>query len=188
MLQTRTFDHYKYLPKKVTDAGFDLNKQTTPKELLLSMTRLDGFELQELKENFDNRYDELRHQDRNFMIQDFVGDYVYIVQKDDGEQCYFCKGKKAYDFYKDYGIRLIRKSKDLFPTYKTLMEKGKEYKDKTLSKADYDREYDKQNRKQVKFVLNKNTDDDIIEYLDGIENKNKYLKELIRKDMESKGD
>lgn len=177
-------ENTEFYPKKVNtevakDGGFDL---------LSSMSRMDGLQLMNLRERFDKRFDELKHLDRNFMLQDFIGDYFYEVHFDDDSTNIYCKGEEAYDNYMRHGTKLVQKSKDLFPTYKTLMEKGKEYKNKTLSKADYDREYDKQNRKQVKFVLNKNTDDDIIEYLDGIENKNKYLKELIRKDMESKGD
>lgn len=43
--------------------------------------------------------------------------------------------------------------------------------------------YQKESVKQVKFTLNKNTDEDIIEFLDSIENKNGLIKELIRDEM-----
>ena len=43
--------------------------------------------------------------------------------------------------------------------------------------------YDKENTKRVFIKLNKNTDKDILDYLDGIPNKQGYIKELIRKDM-----
>lgn len=40
--------------------------------------------------------------------------------------------------------------------------------------------YDKTNTTQFKFKLNKNTDADIIEYLNTIENRSKWFKELVR--------
>ena len=47
-------------------------------------------------------------------------------------------------------------------------------------------EYHKENLKQIKFTLNRNYDQDIIDYLDSIPNKNGYLKQLIRDDMKTK--
>lgn len=43
--------------------------------------------------------------------------------------------------------------------------------------------YDRENTKRVFIKLNKNTDKDILDHLDGIPNKQGYIKELIRKDM-----
>lgn len=43
--------------------------------------------------------------------------------------------------------------------------------------------YDKNNTIQIKMKLNKNTDADIIEFLEAVENRQGYLKELIRNDM-----
>ena len=43
--------------------------------------------------------------------------------------------------------------------------------------------YDKENTKRVYIKLNKNTDSDILAYLDSKPNKQGYIKELIRKDM-----
>lgn len=43
--------------------------------------------------------------------------------------------------------------------------------------------YDKAHTKQIKLKLNLETDRDIIEYLDQLENKQGYIKELIRKDI-----
>jgi hypothetical protein len=51
------------------------------------------------------------------------------------------------------------------------------------SKAAYDMQYAKENLQQIKFTLNKRTDADLLEWLNKQENKQKYLKELIRKDM-----
>ena len=47
--------------------------------------------------------------------------------------------------------------------------------------------YDKNNTKHYGFKLNKNTDSDIIGYLEGVDNKNLYIKTLIREDMERNG-
>lgn len=45
---------------------------------------------------------------------------------------------------------------------------------------------DKKNAKYVTLKLNKNTDKDILEYLDTLDNKNGYLKNLIRQDIRNK--
>jgi hypothetical protein len=43
--------------------------------------------------------------------------------------------------------------------------------------------YDKANTVQIKFKFNVNTDADILEKLNSVENKQGYIKELIRADM-----
>lgn len=43
--------------------------------------------------------------------------------------------------------------------------------------------YDAENTVQIKLKLNKNTDADIIRKLDAVENKQKYIKDLIRSDL-----
>lgn len=53
----------------------------------------------------------------------------------------------------------------------------------TIKQKAYIMDYQKENVKQIKFTLSKIHDLDIIEYLDGIQNKNGYLKDLIREDM-----
>ena len=47
--------------------------------------------------------------------------------------------------------------------------------------------YHKNNIKQMKIDLNKNTDSDIINFLDQCENKQGYIKALIREDMRKTG-
>lgn len=44
--------------------------------------------------------------------------------------------------------------------------------------------YDEQNTVQVKLKLNINTDADILSKLESVPNKQGYIKELIRKDIE----
>ena len=46
--------------------------------------------------------------------------------------------------------------------------------------------YDKENTKQKVLKLNKSTDSDILELLDGITNVQGYIKRLIRNDMKNK--
>lgn len=53
-----------------------------------------------------------------------------------------------------------------------------------FDKAKYDKQYAKENTQQIKFVLNKNLDADIIEWLGTKQNKQGYIKDLIRRDME----
>ena len=53
-----------------------------------------------------------------------------------------------------------------------------------FDKARYDMQYAKENTQQIKFVLNKNIDADIIDWLGTKPNKQGYIKELIRRDIE----
>ena len=41
----------------------------------------------------------------------------------------------------------------------------------------------KKNIKKISFELNRRTDGDLLEFLETIENKNGYLKKLVREDM-----
>ena len=50
----------------------------------------------------------------------------------------------------------------------------------------YDRQYAKEKMQQIKLTLNKGTDADLLEWLEEQPNKQGYLKELIRRDMEEK--
>lgn len=51
------------------------------------------------------------------------------------------------------------------------------------SKKKYNKVYMKEKCKTINLLLNKNTDQDIIQFLDNVENRNAYLKNLIRKDI-----
>ena len=48
------------------------------------------------------------------------------------------------------------------------------------------KKYIKENIVQVKMVLNKRTDNDVIEKLNEVDNKQGYIKNLIRKDINNK--
>lgn len=52
----------------------------------------------------------------------------------------------------------------------------------TKAQARASAKYDKVNTKGIYLKLNKNTDADIIEFLDGVENVQGYIKSLIRSD------
>ena len=47
--------------------------------------------------------------------------------------------------------------------------------------------YKKKKIKQMKIDLNRNTDSDIISFLETCENKQGYIKKLIREDMKKQG-
>ena len=55
--------------------------------------------------------------------------------------------------------------------------KGKE---RSMSKKDYDLNYQKNNIKRVYLTLNKEHDKDIIEYIDSLDNVNGEIKEVLR--------
>ena len=48
------------------------------------------------------------------------------------------------------------------------------------------RRYDEKNTRQIVMKLNLKTDDDILEKLDSVENRQGYIKALIRADMEKR--
>lgn len=53
-------------------------------------------------------------------------------------------------------------------------------------KTEYDLAYAKQNIRRVTIGFNRNTDADLLDYMESIENMQKYLKDLIRQDMEKR--
>ena len=161
------------------------------------LDKLSGTELKRIKQYFDKKFSEVVKKDSNYIMHDFLDDYFYIVYFYNGTHHLYSKGEDAYNNYMSDGIRLERKTKDLFPMYETLLEKEyvkpiriNQKSKKELQKMDkqkYDLAYQKDNIKQVKFTLNKNTDQDIIKKLDTVQNKNGYLKDLIRQDLKKTG-
>lgn len=51
------------------------------------------------------------------------------------------------------------------------------------AQREYGKQYDKENRVNYAFKLNKLVDADIIEWLEKIPSRQAYIKDLIRKDM-----
>ena len=58
---------------------------------------------------------------------------------------------------------------------------------KKETKLQYDLNYQKQNIRQVKFVLNERTDKDIISFLETKKPLQTYLKSLIREQIKKEG-
>lgn len=56
------------------------------------------------------------------------------------------------------------------------------------NKAKYNADYVKNNVVQIMVKVNRNTEADLVEFLDTIENKQGYIKSLIRADMEAHKD
>jgi hypothetical protein len=61
---------------------------------------------------------------------------------------------------------------------------GKEKKMRKQRVLDYIKEYDRKNCRQLCLKLNRRTDADILAVLDQLENKQGYIKALIRADIE----
>ena len=57
------------------------------------------------------------------------------------------------------------------------------YADMTEKQKRYDQDWKAKNTTRVTVRLNNNTDEDIIEFLSALNNKQGYIKELIREDM-----
>lgn len=54
-----------------------------------------------------------------------------------------------------------------------------------MGSKEADARYDAAHTRQIKLKLNLKTDADILKKLDSVENKQGYIKELIRKDMKA---
>ena len=55
-----------------------------------------------------------------------------------------------------------------------------------MAKPQYQKDYEKRSVKQYRFELNKNTDADIIAFLESVNNKQGTIKKLLREEMERK--
>lgn len=189
MLQVRTENRFPFPPTN-TDVVAKENYEDMLENAIELLDKLNCFELKRIKELFDQKYEKVSLKDSNYIQHNFIDNYLYIVEYPYGEKRMFCRGEDAYNDYSKYGQKLTRRTKNLFPTYETLLEKDEQkmrkinqkQKQKT-DKKDYDIQYAKDNIRQIKFTLNRNTDQDIIEHLDQQKNKQGYLKELIRKDI-----
>lgn len=93
------------------------------------LNMLDGHELQEVFKAVSSEVEKNYWSDDNFFMRDVTDNYIYITRYADGSYYYDCIGKKAYEKYlhDDNCIRIDYKTKDLRPTYGTLMAKGEIY-------------------------------------------------------------
>ncbi len=125
-------------------------------------------------------------------------DYYYKVYSEKGECHRYLNRQDAFDYYRHKnGTRIETITKDLFPVINVVIDQQgfdleKIREDLTLKETSKAlrkavSKYDKQNTKQIALKLNKNTDQDIIEFLETTENKQGLIKELLRQEMKKKG-
>lgn len=90
-----------------------------------SILHFRGTDLHELKRLIEQKIQEEYDLPENFMHHDKVDDYIYIVEYFDGSYHYDCIGKRSYEEYigNVNAVRIRRKTKELYPTYETLLEK-----------------------------------------------------------------
>lgn len=123
-----------------------------------------------------------------------MDDYLYYVDTARGTKQCFYKFDDALEYYEsNNGIDCVAKTKELFPTFYTIIDQPavdieRIRKDWTMKKTTQAQrkaidKYDKANTKQICLKLNLNTDEDILNYLESMENKQGFIKELIRKEM-----
>lgn len=93
-----------------------------------SIQFLDGHDLLALKKMVEDQIKYAKHLKENFYLNELTDDFIYIVWYMDGSYHYMFKGAEAYNEYIDNprAIKLERKTKDLFPKFEMLMEKGNE--------------------------------------------------------------
>ena len=93
--------------------------------LNIELNKMSGAELMQLKELIDkemqNQYDNID----NFMYHDSVDEYLYVWSRTDGTTGVDCIGERAYKrFMNDpLAYEIGRQTKNLFPTYETLIVK-----------------------------------------------------------------
>ena len=69
--------------------------------------------------------EEKKNYDEMWWNHDRIDNYLYYVYYDDGTQWMHCIAKKVYDEYikNEKAICIKRKTKDLFPTWETMLTK-----------------------------------------------------------------
>lgn len=89
-------------------------------DVLHSMTAADLEAIKEMIAREErSRYEEM------WWTHDRIDNYLYYVYYDDGTQWMHCVAKKVYDEYikNEKAICIKRKTKDLFPTWETMLTK-----------------------------------------------------------------
>ena len=99
----------------------------------LALKSLTAEELTVLRDQVDDEIQEIYWADENFWMREKTDSFIYITRYDDGSYHYDYIGKSAYERYLNdsNAIQLDYKTKDLFPTYGTLMRK-ENYGQKTV--------------------------------------------------------
>ena len=93
---------------------------------------MSGDELISLRQLLNEKIDEVAEMDENFMLHDWIDDYFYYVHYEDGSSHLHVKGKDAYDTFmrSDSAVKIVRKTKNLFPTFEEIMRKDKKHERK----------------------------------------------------------
>lgn len=95
-------------------------------ERLMNECIIHGDYIEKIRELINQNVERNYELKDNFMYHDEIDSYFYVVRYSNGEYNLFCKGKDAYDRYrrdKD-AICIERKTKNLRPTYETLIQRA----------------------------------------------------------------
>ena len=114
-----------------------------------------------------NIYNDTDNEEERFMPENMIDSYNVNIRE---------MSSVTRNIY-EYLIALLSEQKGI-----KMAQPGK-HTNAYKNKLKYETEYTKTKCRQITLMLNRINDADIIEYLDTLENKNGYLKELIRKDM-----
>lgn len=98
----------------------------TKQQISAVLKELSIADLYNLKEQLEEQISDKYFEDDNFSHRETIDSYYYAVVYDDLSYHYDCIGKKAYNEYikDDHAIRIECKTKELFPQWKVLMQKG----------------------------------------------------------------
>ena len=124
-------------------------------------------------------------------------DYIYYVDKPDGSYyCHYRLNDVLHIYERLDGTRIYAKSKDWDNTVITIVDKPNidierirtDWTMKITTKAQRKaiEKYDDRTAKRFCLKLNKETDQDIIAYLESAENKQGLIKQLIRNEINKK--
>ena len=97
------------------------------------IAKYSGADLQIIRDIINEQIEVEYEKKENFMYHDTIDNYLYLVYYLDGTSNLFAIGADAYERYikREDAIRVERKTKNLFPTYETILRKN-ERKQKTI--------------------------------------------------------
>ena len=100
----------------------------------LALKSLTAEELTLLRDQVDEQIEDLYWCDENFWMRESIDSYIYITRYEDGSYYYDYLGQTAYERYisDDRAVQLDYKTKDLFPTFGTLMRKENHARQETV--------------------------------------------------------
>lgn len=124
-----------------------------------------------------------------------MSQWAYKIEQDSGYLFPEFNRDKALKRFENEGVKLYRFDKTkLFPTLELLIDNPNRdvhdlYEDDSLKETRYSlrkaiKKYDAKSTSQFKMKLNNINDKDIIDYLNSLDNKQGFIKELIRNHMQ----